>query len=534
MEKTIAAPININSKAFDALVEEICKRNSSPQDHYEVAAIIESIGWNDTMISQTFGCEDVFDLAYEVYMSITGNTIYTSAAPKQKTSFIMLIFMFIKNFLRGAIFALPMAVSVFSMLTLKFSLWSYLYLSTELATSIAIGTILSFMTVGGFTQAIARKGFAYVKQGYYHLAKRIVIKFVKFGYFTCFIISCLMLFTNLFIEAFPYRMTIVIVLFYFFLSSIWLSTTVMYILEKELAFTGLTILGIFMVYILFRVKNLDIIFSQIISLIVVSILAFLYILYVFKKAGKKQEEGKKASLPRMSITLYSILPYFTYGFLYFTLLFSDRLTAWSTNNTYMPYIIWFRGEYELGLDFALLLLIVPMGIIEVVVNKFMVDIEKGMKNFMGYESQRMNNHFLRQYYRIIPVIFLFSAVSAVIVYFVVMNITHIPVFNIPVDLIPSQVTHFVFIVALISYAVIAIALMNAVILFSLSQPDFAGRSTLIALISNLVVGFLLSRWIEYHYAAFGLMAGAIVFLIMTTIMVIRVLKDLDYYLYAGA
>ncbi len=90
------------------------------------------------------------------------------------------------------------------------------------------------------------------------------------------------------------------------------------------------------------------------------------------------------------------------------------------------------------------------------------------------------------------------------------------------------------IVALVSYAIVCCALMNCVTLFSLSQPEMAGRSVLISLVVNIVVGFLLSRWIDYYFAVFGLLAGSIVFLVTSSRKILQVFKNLDYYLYFQA
>ena len=83
-----------------------------------------------------------------------------------------------------------MAISIAAMLTLKFSLWSYQYLSLEQATSIAIGTILSFVLVGGFTQAIASSGFSLI-QGYYKLARKNTFIFIGIGFVFCVFFSIL-------------------------------------------------------------------------------------------------------------------------------------------------------------------------------------------------------------------------------------------------------------------------------------------------------------------------------------------------------
>ena len=116
---------------------------------------------------------DVFDLALEIFNVIKEDVNFSSFQENKTYTFMHKLGIMVKGFIRGAIFALPMAISVLSMLTLRFSLWSYEYLSVELATCIAIGTIFSFLTVGGFMQAIARRGFLYISQGYYNLARKI-------------------------------------------------------------------------------------------------------------------------------------------------------------------------------------------------------------------------------------------------------------------------------------------------------------------------------------------------------------------------
>ena len=83
----------------------------------------------------------------------------------------------------------------------------------------------------------------------------------------------------------------------------------MYILRKELLFTGLILTGIGLVYLLFKVFGVYIITAQIISLFIVTVLGMLIVIYYFNTSEDKMERGIKASLPRMSIiviTSYSI------------------------------------------------------------------------------------------------------------------------------------------------------------------------------------------------------------------------------------
>lgn len=544
--------LSINrDKTFQKLINDVLNRRVQPENEYEIAAYLESEGWNDGRVAEVFGVENVFELALELWVAIEARVLATPLESLEKKSFIYYLINSVSSFLRGLIFALPMAISVLSMLTLRFSLWSYQNLTTELATSIAIGTILSFLVVGGFTQSIARRGFLYLSMGYYNMGRRITFVFLKIGFVLCLLISLFMVLANAVFEIFPMQMIWYVTTFFLFLSGIWLSVTIMYILKKEVVFTGLIAFGIALVYLLFRVLGLDIILAQLISLFVVSVLSILLVIHFFKTMEARMEKGINPLLPRTSITLYSVMPYFLYGFLYFSMLYADRVIAWSSNNdNYMPYLIWFRGHYELGLDFALLMLMIPMGIVEVVVNSLMSDIEVSQKMYMGNDTQSMNARFSRYYYRSLFYLSVVSVISALVVYFGVYYIDNHYGVLLQISVFTNPTSHFVFIIALAAYALLVIALMNALILFSLSQPSFVNRAIAYGLSVNIIVGFALSRWMSwwvdqaghtapfgidgYSYAIIGLLAGSIVFLVLTFRGVQKVLGNLDYYLYAAA
>jgi len=530
MANSGTAVLTEKENIFNELVDEVLKRHLYPEDKYEIAAIIESLGWNDNMAADVFGVDDVFALAANVWDALQAKILFVPVVHVDKIKFLKYLSMIVISFLRGTIFALPMAVSIFCMLTLRFSLWSYLYLSLENATSIAIGTILSFMAVGGFTQAIARRGFLYIGLGQYYMARKVTFSFLKIGYSFCFISAAAFLLFNIAFSVFPWRMTLITVVYFLFLCCIWLSVTVMYMLRKELVFTGLIIGGILIVFVLFEILKLNIILSQLIALTLVSIAGIVIALYFFIKEERKMEKGIKPLMPRFSIIFYTYIPYFIYGFLYFTFLFTDRLVAWSTNNLYMPYLIWFRGQYELGLDFSLITLVLPVGLIEVFISEIMISLEVDQKKYMVTEIKQMGRAYVWSYIKKIVFLTLFSLANAAALYLVMKRLGS----SIDLGIFSSSTTHFVFIWSVISYALLAVALMNALLLFCLSQPEMACKATLYAIIVNMFLGFVLSRWVDYSWAVVGLFAGTVVFVFFTLRRVLKVLNNLDYYLYTAS
>lgn len=528
---------DVNPRIFQDLLEEINAKSGRPEDPYEVSAILESMGWTDKTVQERFKLPGTFTLGEQIYHALEewpGRPLPAKAKRKRLAAG----FEGMRSFLRGLIFSLPMAISVFSMLFLKFSLWSYEYLSIDLATVIATGTILSFVVVGGFTQAIARRGFFYIYQGYYRMARTSTFFFIRMGYMLSILVAVLLFLLNIIFNIYPLDLFTVMLLYFFFLNLIWLSVTVMYILRKEILFTGLIILGIAIVYLLFIQLKQDIILSQLIAIGVVAIIGLLFISPLFDREEKRKEKGIAPAKSRLSVTVFSIQPYFYYGFLYFLFLFIDRIMAWSAvdvyhpESAYMPYFIWFRGEYELGLDFALLSLMLPLGSNEVMVDRLMKWIEQALKTFSILHIKEMKDLLWRKYIRIMIVTLFISFLSALMIFFLLLLSDWLMVFFFGRNLIANPVTYFVFVIAVLSYVILSVALLNAVILFAVAQPDKVNRAIIPGLFLNLILGFLLSRWISYEYAVFGLLAGSLFFLILSFIKVRELFRRLDFYLYA--
>ena len=521
-----------NMDSLRELADEVLEKKNKPEDEYEITALLESSGWGDKRAQDTYGFENVFELAKMLWKIIQRRRVFTPFTPMSKINIKQYPLMFFRHFLKGSIFALPMAISVFAMLTIRFSLWSYESFNVEIVTSIAIGTILSFVCIGGFTQAIAKQGYGYIRQGYFNMARQTTFYFVRLGYFLSVAVVLTLVIGNLVFGIFPFRMLILIVAYYFILNAIWLSVTIMYILEREMIFSGLLILGIIIIFVLFRLIGIDIIPSQLIALTFIAILGAFTAWASFVALGKGVvNKGIQPKLPRKTVILNSTGSYFLYGFSYFAYLFTDRVIAWSTDDIYMPFIIWFRGEYELGLDFALLILIIPMGVVEFIVNEMMVSIAGTQKDYFGYEVDKMyKRYFTTYWWRIILIVFV-SFFSGILVHRLLILVLNnaIPIVNIAI----SQITYFVFIVALFGYALTAVGLLNIEILFCLGQPKLANKCVIPALLVNILVGFLLSRWINYYYAVFGLLAGALTFVGTSIYMIRKVLKKIDYYLYVA-
>lgn len=524
-------PVYEQQDIFAHLWQEIIEKHLRPEDDYEIAALLESFGWTDNRAREELGVSDVFQLAKELGKFSAYPIEITVNQYKVRAPFSPIIKDIMKQFLRGMVFALPMVISIASMLTLRFSLWSYQYLSTRTATAIALGTLLSFITVGGFMQAMARQGYFYMFQGHYQLMRKMTFRIIILGVFLSLLISIIGIILNVAFPELPYDMLGVSLVYYIVLSAIWLSVAVLYILRRELWFTAILSSGIGMVYVGFRVLHMNILTAQILSLGVLIVSSLILLRYFFSRVENALDKGINAQLPRFSVTAYSVAPYFAYGLLYFTLLFLDRVMAWSSNSASVPFVIWFRGDYELGLDFALLALTVPMGISEVIVSRLMARIWSTQKDFLAKESLRMNAMFTRIYHRSVLLMVIISVVNGFFVYVTVKWIISKNLQFIQGRIRIDGVTNEVFIVGLIAYSILSIGLLHAVVMFSMSRPDLVVKPMLASVAVDFFVGFLLTRWISYPQAVWGLLAGCLCFSYFTSKNVNKVLLELDYHMY---
>ena len=94
-------------------------------------------------------------------------------------------------------------------------------------------------------------------------------------------------------------------------------------------------------------------------------------------------------------------------------------------------------------------------------------------------------------------------------------------------------TQFVFAIAAVAYYFMAVALFNVLFFFTLAKPQLVLFSIAPALLVNLAVGFGVSRWFSYEYASLGLLAGAIVFALLSSVAAWDVFRRFDFYYYAA-
>jgi len=518
----------VYSHRYIQLLKEITEGKSKPSDYWEIAALLESNGIRDIDAKEEWDKEDIFSLAKELYKYVDLLKYEVREETLEERPFLIRIFL---NYLKGTLFALPMAIQIVSMVIVGVGIWSYIHFSLREATAIAFGTLLALFSTGGIAQMIGRKGLFYLKFGEYLLASKITKRFYLIGLILIVVYTITISFVNYLMNLFPFYMFKLAILYYILLSIIFLVFSIFYMLNDYFSLTLLTFIGVLLVLLFFKVFHFGIYTSQIFGM---GILIVISNIIAFRKLRKLElmNYAEGVVLPKAGTLFYTLYPFFIYGSLYFLFLIMDRLMAWTTSHGYMPYFMWFNMPYEVGVDWALFTFIVTVAFIEVFINELGILSFQKIKEISAYSVKEFNEHFLR-IYRLALVVFIFVGIISIIFSFFAPLILSVKFKLKYANVFFILVNQEVFWFASIGYTFLSVALLNCVIFFAYSRYNFALKSIALGVLINLAVGFAFSRLIEYYYAIVGLTVGSVVFAAVSTYYALKFFKRFHYYYYSA-
>lgn len=518
------------------LLEEVLATIGNPVDSWAIAATLESMGLRDVDAVERYGAQDLFDLAQDLYERARWRLAARPSVrerPPEVRSWRRLV-RFLRFYLQGVLFALPMAGQIAAVLALNYSLWAYLAFSEEQATVVAIGTILSLIVTGGFTQAISRRGMFYVAQKHYGLAGQVSLRFIGLGNLLIAVVGLLVYGLNLLFSFYDQQVILVSLLYYVLLAELWLNSSVLYMLTQRAAILLSTLLGVGVVHLVMTRTDWGIYAAHALGLTLTNLVIVGYGYGLLsRRARRLSEEQKRARPPRLSILLYTTAPYFAYGVLYFGYLYLDRVIGWSVSEGSFPYPFWFHTSYELGVDWALISLILTIALLEYTINEFSAMIIPVQKLFSAFNLEDHNRYFKRFYGRQLVLLLVAACLSIVGTYKAVVALRLFQEVPLIRDFFSSPITFFTFWGAALGYNLLVVGLFNSVFFFSLSRPGPVLRAIVIAMVVNGTIGYGLSRGVAYPWSVVGLMAGSFTFALLTIRSAMRLLDRLDYYYYAA-
>ena len=509
----------------------ITKDKGKPLDHWEITALLETYGLRDVDALNEYGVENLFELADYLVPFINTRDDYKlhSIQTIHESNIYKRVF---SNYIKGLAFSVPMLIQIISTLAVGYALWSSIHASNASATAVSLGTFAALVVTGGSVQAIGRKGLFYYKMGENVLTKNVTLLLYGIGVALIVFFLLFMSVVNFFFNIYPLDLYLMSMGYYLLLALFFLTLSIFYIFEDYLSIVLVTFAGLLFVYLFRTVFHNSLVSSQMYGLIMLNIFVMFVAFVKLLRLKDKNGSAEGANLPKASILFYSLLPYYGYGLFYFSFLIVDRIIAWSADVAHNPYIVWFNVSYELGLDWALISLVLMMGITEVSIAEFMYRLNDRVVKRSFLEAEAFSKE-IYQFFKKFNIAFMLFSILVILATFFFMYYLHV---NLRIEFVENfirQPTIAIFIIASIAYFLLVNSLMNILLMFSLSRHHVPVKAVGYGLFVNIFVGMILSRAFGYEYAVVGLLLGSLVLWIVVFREIMAMFKNLDYYYYSA-
>ncbi|MDX1637856.1 MAG: hypothetical protein R3281_07805 [Balneolaceae bacterium] len=530
--------------SISELREEVREQIGNPVSSRAVAATLESFGLRDVDVREQFESDSVFELAERLYDDIkeelkreNGNRNQEHLPGKRlrKPALKESAKLFGKHYSLGLLFSLPMISQIAAVILFRYSLWAWLEFNEAQATMVAFGTIAAFIITGGFVQTLGRHVSKYKGEENLQLAFKASRQIMTKGVITVLLVTFGLYLLNIVIPFYPMGMMLIGLAYLLLISLLLLASGVLYAMEHRMMILAAILVGTGVVIAGMDLLHIGIYLSQWIgmsvSIVILLGYAVLYYRLQIRFSGQEQQEQ---SLPDPEIRYYNSYRYFTYGFCYFLFLFLDRILAWSAGPPPPPYIIWFNTPYELGMDWALISLVLTIAVLEYSIHSFSKQMLPVQKRAPFLQIDLFNDYFKSFYLKQVVLLLVVGVCSIGITYYSI-NSLRVFIEDVPEirDFFANPMTPRVFWIASISYLFLVYGLLNSLFFFTLNRSSFVMYPMILATVVNFFVGYVCSRAISLEYAAMGLLAGSLTFAVVTGWLARTFFKRLDYYYYSA-
>lgn len=520
---------SVRDVTWERLRAQVQETNPDLQDPLDVAAVLESLGWTDRQIEDRFGASNVFEAAEELFSEIRRQVTQNPMPIRVTITRKALVWSVFRDIGHGLTFTLPMIVSVAAMITLHISFSSYLYFSVPDATAIALATFLSFLTTGGFTQAMTHIYYVLMGMQKIQEIEATVFLVMRWSLLVTLFFGMLVIVGDFVFPIMPESLVLLMILYTVLLSMLWLSFTGLYILRREYWLTFITAFAIFVAYALHS-RGIAVQWAQVAAMLIASLTGLGTSLIIFRRRTRGFQALRGVFKTRLAQLAHGASPYFLYGLLYFVFVYMDRLVAWSSQTSYLPYNIWFRGQYELGMDWSLVALFLPLSLAEVLISTVMRRIENLEHQLSVRKDEELLRSIRRTYFRTLGIFVAVSALGVILTHVGVTLLAPLKLFRLSVPV--RGVEPFVFMWSSWAYVLLSVAIFNVLMLFTLSHPRPALMVLGYGIGLDLLSGVLATQLLNgYQYAVLGLFLSCVFVAVYSTRTLLQLLPQLDYFLY---
>jgi hypothetical protein len=515
-----------------------------PVNTMVVATAIESMGIRDKDTLTDFGQASIIVLAEVIFNELRTAAEHRGAKnAKEKmvaelhqkelentNHFQTNLILLLKSFVLGITNLFPVLLQFMMIIFFGYSLWTSVDFNTLQSTAVVLGVIVGMIISGGFVQVIGRQASFYWSYSDFEMTKKTINYILKKGTWAILIGLSLLFILNMFLSFYPNKVLIITFVYAFLIGLLILYLAPLYPIKQRWFISVAVFIGTTISIVLAKKTNLMIYFTHWIGLITVIGLSKLFQHLFFKRILHKTVKiaQNKINTP---VLLYHNYKYFFYGLFIYLFVFIDRILAWSSElDGLMPFVIYFKKDYELGMDIAIVSFLFMGGVLEYSVKVFthFLDLQQRLTKYN--EVKHFNGYFTMMYWRNVLILLVSSTVLFIITYFLITSPWgYESRFHIKLLGLSYTVASF----GCIGYLFLAWGMMNSLYLFTLGRPTEPLKAIIIATVVNIITGFVFSRFVGYEYSVIGMVMGSLVFMVLTLKENVSFFKNLDYNYYSA-
>lgn len=497
---------------LDELVASVISARPRLIDAWEAAALLESIGYTDGRLQQELGFSDTRAAGTYVYERTREQPASFERWTPQNLDRPFTIVV------RSAASTLIYAVPWLAVFVGQIVRPDAMRLPTRVAPALALALMFSLVASGGFVQAIVRRGEFYVGLQQVEMARHVVRALLRIGIVFIVAVALAAMLVGWYFKLFAWSALVLGADGFIIMSVLWMVCGIFAIRQQQWRIAVAFVIG-FVVFGAMRAGGAEVVTAQLAAVASVLAVAALQMRWVFGRGATVPGLPPAVAMPRLSVLAYWTVPYFWYGTVYFAFLFADRLSAGTAGIAISGAPFGVPAEYNFGMELALLTLLVAASGVEVAGALFSrAFANEAVRPLIG-DARSLASALRRHHGR---------AIALTIGVFVVSALT---IGQFARRLLPAALTpysSFILLVGDLGYACLAVALVNALVLFATRHAWTVVRQFTAALAINLASGYVLGHAFVGFHAVDGLLLGSVYFAAASTIAVRQMLHRPDY------
>ena len=483
----------------------------------EVAALMESMGHND-QAAKSWGFPDIFSLAEHLFARLQQKPAADERASQKRGQ--LSVWAETRCALRK--FSLSLAYAVPWMVLVAFEYWrpQALQVSPEIGGALSLSLIASLISTGGFVQMISRCGNFYYGLKEPALAHRTCISLLNIGLTCGLVLAVLGMIAGSYFHLFAGNYLVLAALNYLALSLLWMLCAVL-----SVQGLGWCIPLIFFLTVL--IGGLIEILSSPRTTILLLLCPLLAVSFALAcvlagryHAERKNPQSKDSAAPRSGVMFISVIPFYVYGTLYFSFLFSDRVTAGSAVPWVSGLSFGIDAAYKSATDLVLLAFLITSAVVEYLADSLLRFWQRLATELPQAASEQLKASLRKR---------LAKSMLAIFIVFVAIALSAWSLFSFSSHLAPAPRLLETAVLGGLGYLMFSMALLEIIILASVNAISMASLAVASGVVVNLLTGYVLSHIWGVPYAAVGLLVGSAVVLWISNAAVIRVLQQPDYH-----